>query len=118
MLGTARTKKEQTRIDIIHEAGCVACMLEAKLQGRKYRPEPGDVHHVDQDDHSATYCSCPWHHRSVCKFGFTESRMREVYGPSMAKEPERYRARYGAESDMLGYQQRMIDDYCKKWQKI
>ncbi len=62
-----------------------------------------------------TYANCPWHHRGVCKNMLVESRMREVYGPSMAKEPARYRARYGTEDDLLRYQQTMIDAYCKKW---
>lgn len=102
----------------MQDAGCVPCWLESKLQGRKYIPEPGDMHHVEQGKHSQTYSNCPWHHRGICKFMLAESRMRELFGPSMAKEPGRYRARYGDEADLLLYQQTMIAAHRKKWARV
>ena len=34
--------------------------------------------------------------------------MRANFGPSMAKEPKSYRARYGSEDDLLVYQERLL----------
>ena len=100
---------------MMQDAGCVPCWLESKLQGRKHEPEPGDVHHVEQDDHSKTYSACPWHHRGLPKNALHESRMTKIFGTSMANEPDRYRARYGTEQEMLRFQQTMIEAHCKKW---
>lgn len=108
MLGKKPTIKQQKRFDQIHERGCVPCWLEATLQGRKWVPEPCDIHHVNQDSHDDTYGNCPWHHRGVPKFGFNEAVMRTEFGPSMAKQPQSYRARYGSEDDLLVYQAKLL----------
>ncbi len=102
---------------MMQDAGCVPCWLESRLQARKYVPEPPDIHHVEQGDHSRSYSNCPWHHRGICKNSLSESKMRGVFGPSMAKEPARYRARYGREDDLLRYQEKMLTAHCKKWQR-
>lgn len=106
------TRDEKTRFDAMQERGCVPCWLEAKLQGRRYVPEPGDVHHVEQANavghHLSTYLACPWHHRGVRKNDLPTGRMLEIFGPSMALHPKSYRARYGAESDLLEYQRSML----------
>lgn len=108
MLGKSRTLQEQARITAIHERGCVPCWLESQLQNRKYKVEPCDIHHVDQTSHMETYGNCPWHHRGVPKFGFDEFRCRNALGPSMAREPAGYKARYGSEVDLLAYQTAML----------
>ena len=102
----------------MQDAGCVPCWLESKLQGRTYIPEPADMHHIEQGNHSQTYANCPWHHRGIRKDLATELQMREVFGPSMAKEPARYRARYGDETDLLRYQRTMIEAHRKKWESV
>ena len=78
------------------------------MQKRKWIPEPCDIHHTERQNHYLTYGNCPWHHRGVPKFPFTEAETRAAMGPSMAKEPEKYRARYGTEGDMLVYQERLL----------
>lgn len=108
MQGPARTKSEQRRIEAMHERGCVPCWLEAALQGRKWVPEPGDVHHVMQKNHALTYINCPWHHRGVKKNYLSKATMDEIFGPSMALDPARYRARYGTEEDLLGFQSALL----------
>lgn len=108
MLGRARTRLEQKRFDEIQLRGCVPCWLESKLQGRKWYVEPCDIHHTDSQDHSKTYGNCPWHHRGVCKNELTATVMTGVFGPSMAYDPLRYRARYGTEDEMLVFQSRLL----------
>lgn len=106
------TKSEERRFDAIQERGCVPCYLEASLQGRKWIPEPCDIHHVEQANkcghHRLTYGNCPWHHRGVPKNDLLEDVMRANFGPSMAKEPKKYRARYGSEEDLLVYQANLL----------
>lgn len=108
MQGPARTKSQQRRIEQMHERGCVPCWLEAALQGRKWVPEPGDVHHVEQRNHDATYINCPWHHRGIKKNDLPKAKMDELFGPSMVRDPSRYRARYGSEEELLGFQATLL----------
>ncbi len=115
MLGKSRTKAQQRRFQLLQDAGCVPCWLEAKLQGRKYIPEPPDIHHTNGQNHDLTYANCPWHHRGIRKNELDYLEMQRVFGPSMARNPERYRARYGTEEQILGFQDTMLDEYCKKW---
>lgn len=106
------TRDEERRFDEIQARGCVPCWLEAKLQGRKWIPEPCDIHHVQQANqcghHRFTYGNCPWHHRGIPKNDLTDTQMRSIFGPSKAKEPKAYRARYGSEDDLLVYQERLL----------
>lgn len=99
----------------MQQAGCVPCFLEAKLQGREYVPEPPDIHHVDQDNPDATYANCPWHHRGIRKNELDYLEMQRHFGPSMARNPARYRERYGSEDELLACQTVMIEEWCKKW---
>ena len=96
-------------------AGCVPCWLEAKLQERDYEPEPADIHHTNGQNHDMTYANCPWHHRGVRKGQFDMLEMQRSFGPSMARNVERYRARYGTETELLAFQEVMLDEYCRKW---
>lgn len=102
------TAAEQKRFDQMHERGCVPCWLHAVMVGRRWEPEPADIHHVDQSSHLQTYANCPWHHRGVPKNDMSLAEMRSIFGPSMAKDPESYRAWYGSESDLLAYQAKLL----------
>jgi len=108
MRGKNRTNAENKRFDQIQQRGCVPCYLEAKLQSRVWLVEPCDIHHTEGQNHSLTYGNCPWHHRGLRKIGVAEWIMVENFGPSMAKSPKAYRARYGSESDILAIQNKML----------
>jgi len=108
MLGKKRTKAEQRRFEQIQERGCVPCYLEARLQGRQWVPEPCDIHHTTSQNHLKTYGNCPWHHRGVRKSEFDMLEMQNNFGPSLARNPARYRARYGSEGDLLAIQNAML----------
>lgn len=97
------------------EAGCVPCWLESKLQNRKHEPEPPDIHHTNGQNHDMTYANCPWHHRGLRKNELDYLEMQRNFGPSMARNPERYRARYGSEAELLRFQSVMLAEYCKVW---
>jgi len=108
MQGKNRTKAESRRFDQIQQRGCVPCYLEAKLQERKWVPEPCDIHHTEGQNHAMTYGNCPWHHRGLRKFELDLLEMQNKFGPSLARNPARYRARYGTEDDLLAIQNRML----------
>lgn len=108
MLGNARKIAEQKRFDSIQERGCVPCFLESCLQGRKWVPEPCDIHHSDGQEHMQTYGNCPWHHRGIRKNELDMLEMQNIFGPSMARNPARYRARYGTEPDLVAIQNTML----------
>ena len=109
MKGRKPTKPEEQRFDQIQERGCVPCFLEARLSGRRWEPEPCDIHHTNgKDNHLETYGNCPWHHRGVPKNDARPSAMTITHGPSLAVNPGRYRARYGTEADLLSYQDVML----------
>jgi len=115
MLGKSRNKKQKRRFELMQEAGCVPCWLESRLQGRDYIPEPPDIHHTDGQNHDLTYANCPWHHRGVRKNELDYLEMQVNFGPSLARNPERYRSRYGTESQILAFQEAMLREYCEKW---
>ena len=99
----------------MQDAGCVPCWLEARLQEREYIPEPPDIHHTEGQNHDKTYANCPWHHRGVRKSNLDYLEMQKYFGPSMARNPDRYHCRYGSEQDLLKYQETMLKEYGKKW---
>ena len=108
MFGKSRTKAEQRRFMNIQDRGCVPCYLEARLQGRKWVPEPCDIHHTQGQNHLLTYGNCPWHHRGIRKNDLDMLEMQNAFGPSLARNPARYRARYGTEEQILAIQNRML----------
>jgi hypothetical protein len=44
----------------------------------------------------------------VRKNNLSVYEMTRVFGPSMVLHPEKYRARYGTEDDLLAYQARLL----------
>jgi hypothetical protein len=108
MYGKTKTKAEERRFLNIQDRGCVPCYLESKLQERDWSPEPCDIHHTDGQDHLKTYGNCPWHHRGFRKFQFDDVEMVRIFGPSMARHPAKYRARYGSEDSLLAIQNKML----------
>lgn len=108
MLGKSRTKAQKARFEAIQERGCVPCYLEACLQQRQWVPEPCDIHHVNGQNHDDTYGNCPWHHRGVRKNDLDMLEMQNNFGPSLARNPARYRARYGTDDDLLAIQANML----------
>ena len=108
MLGKNKTKADRRRFLDIQDRGCVPCYLESRLQNRKWIPEPCDIHHTEGQNQAKTYGNCPWHHRGVRKMDLDMLEMQRIFGPSLARNPERYRARYGSESDILAIQNVML----------
>lgn len=94
----APTKSEHRRMRLLKtEVGCVACRLE----GLGY--EPPDIHHLlsggRRIGHSATVPLCPWHHRGQAP---------ERPGPSLARSPGEFKAKYGTDAELLDLANSML----------
>lgn len=91
----------------LQEIGCLACRIEAALDGVPQVSEPSDVHHILEGgrrigDH-ATVALCPYHHRGV--------RSNGAVGPSMACSPKAFSVRYGEQSTLLELTDELLDIY-------
>ena len=92
----------------MQEVGCIACALNGKLG------VPADIHHIlsggKRISHDATVALCPWHHRGTNETGLmTDKQLEEFYGPSLARNPKEFYARYGSPSELLEIQKHMLD---------
>lgn len=89
------------RFGRIREIGCLAC----RQLGWYGAP---DVHHLNLGEHAGqvrrgdeyTIGLCPWHHRGIGKF--------VDIGPSLAKEPVKFRQRFGSDDELLAKQNELI----------
>lgn len=89
------SKAHAHRLEILAEAGCLPCMIDGWWCH-------GEIHHVldgqyrHADEHRHTYPACPWHHRGV-----PPTELLFDFGPSMARAPREYSARYGREPQLV-----------------
>ena len=69
--------------------------------------EPADVHHLlsggRRRGHSYTIPLCPWHHRGTFATTdeFTAREIEEMYGPSLARSPRKFREVFGTDEELL-----------------
>lgn len=103
------TKADLLRYSAIKEVGCIPCWLE----GRSF--EPCDVQHVVKGrkrlGNSMTYGCCPAHHRGV----FQSKAHEQETGPSLARSPKDYHAKYGSEESLVELCNKMIEPYIQNW---
>lgn len=104
--------KRDRRAYVMQRIGCLAC------RRRGHFAVPGDQHHPNLDGHAGqrrlsndiVMILCPWHHRGVPERGgseFTRTRL----GPSLAKQPNAFRAEFGSDEELLAEQERLIEQY-------
>lgn len=107
------TIAEQQRFQAIKEVGCTPCWLE----GRSF--EPCDIQHVVKGrkrlGHEWTYGCCPWHHRGLVTYPADTKMMEHVVGPSLARSPKDYHAKYGSEEELVDLCNKMIEPYLQAW---
>lgn len=97
------TKAEQARLDRIHAMPCCACVIEGVAQ-----PSRTEANHlvdkgyrIHSGGHMATVPLCGWHHRGELLYPLTSKEMHFLYGPSMARSPGEFKARYGSQRKLL-----------------
>lgn len=101
------TKAEAMRMDLIVQAGCIACFM------RGYS-SPCEVHHLTvggkhgapRRGHAFTIGLCPWHHRGVS--GGSPRYMAETFGASYARSATAFRLGFGDDPVLLQVQRARI----------
>jgi len=93
------------------DAGCVACLL------RGHPRQPGEIHHLlsggRRRGHEFSVCLCPGHHRAVCDLPYKE--WKEIHGPSLAKEPRKFKEEFGDDEFLLEIQENIVRGYLAAW---
>jgi hypothetical protein len=104
------TKAEQAHLDRIHALPCCACAIEQVSQ-----PSRTEANHlvdkgyrIHSGGHMATVPLCGWHHRGELLYPHTSREMHFLYGPSMARSPGEFKARYGSQRKLLGLTNRRL----------
>lgn len=75
---------------------------------------PLEIHHLlsggRRRGHSETVCLCRWHHQGDKTLGDNVSLARQalIFGPSLAKEPRRFRELYGQDDELLTRQNQLV----------
>ena len=100
------TKAEAARLDAIKQGPCVACHQRGLPS---WCPE---IHHLlsggRRIGHMATVGLCAWHHRAVISFSCTGAEMRDHFGPSLNEGSKPFRAEFGADPELLAYQNALL----------
>lgn len=102
-------KERERRFRRIKEIGC----LVAHMNGRWM---PAEVHHLNLGSHAGqkrrgdefTIGLSKWSHRGEPLPGKTARETRALLGPSLAREPNQFRAKYGSDDELLALQNRLI----------
>lgn len=102
------TVADLQRFDNLVDLGCIACILDGKLEPFKidsgYRPQ---VHHMDgwvkPDCHKKTVPLCYWHHKGESEPFSTKSAslLFAEMGPSYHKHKRLFRITYGSDAELI-----------------
>lgn len=111
------TKAQRERWDAMRARGCVACHLNGVDHGlaRASYGRDLEIHHLlsggRRIGHHATVCLCHFHHQGkrlpYPDHGYEEQARK--FGPSLGREPRRFREVYGADDGLLAYQDHMLE---------
>ncbi|WP_313211536.1 Ref family recombination enhancement nuclease [Stenotrophomonas sp.] len=114
------TVAQQARIDAITYIGCIV----AKGLGISFGdvPVPAEVHHLTvggkhgqkRRGHDFTVGLNPWSHRGEPFGGMSSARCEELFGPSYAKQPRRFRQEIGNDDYLLDLQNTLIEQHLER----
>ncbi len=115
------TIEQQQRMDAIKEIGCVI----AQALGLGF--VPCEVHHLTvggkhgqkRRGHDFTIGLNPWSHRGEPFGGMSAARCEELFGPSYARQPRKFRQEIGSDDYLLDLQNTLIEKHMKEnrqWQ--
>lgn len=109
------TVDEKQRFEQIQQIGCLACL---KHRGQRKECE---IHHLTdcgiRRGHSFTVGLCPWHHRGIVDgIAFGANFMTKWYGPSLVQGSKGFKAAYGADDELLAWQNELIEELKKQSQ--
>lgn len=100
--------------------GCVACHLNGVdhvnrgVRAAPAQPRDLEMHHLlsggRRISHEATVCLCHFHHQGkrLPRVDVGYKVQAVIYGPSLGREPRRFREWYGTDQELLAYQEVML----------
>lgn len=109
------TKAEAQRFDAMARCACLACLMNRQLGWGATLMEL-ESHHLlsggRRVGHMHTVRLCHYHHQAKRLPGAHTSyrAAAEIFGPSLEREPRRFRHVYGTDADLLALQNRMLGE--------
>lgn len=111
------TPEHRARIEQAKACGCIACHINAQLGDFKPTGMWTEYHHFKSGNkrrgHEYGAGLCHWHHQA--KFFPADARSTsytenaKVYGPSLEREPAKFRDTYGDDAFLLEFQNRLLE---------
>ncbi len=110
------TAAQQQRMDTITDIGCIV----AYSLGLGY--VPCEVHHLTvggkhgqkRRGHDFTIGLNTWSHRGEPFGGMSPARCEELFGPSYARQPRRFRQEIGSDDYLLDLQNTLLEQHKEK----
>ena len=105
------TAAQRARFDAIKDAGCIACRIHwgrDNVTAEIHHLTVGGRHGQKRRGHDFTIGLCHWHHRGEWYVG-TAEQMEQLFGPSYAREPRKFREVFGDDDTLLDYQNSLIE---------
>ena len=114
------TAAQQARMDAMTEIGCIVAKSLGISLGDD--PIPAEVHHLTvggrhgqkRRGHDFTIGLNPWSHRGEPFCGWSAAKCEEMFGPSYAKQPRRFRQEIGNDDYLLDLQNTLIEQHLEK----
>ena len=106
------TALDLARFSLMREHGCIACRMNRKrgIATATFNKRDLEIHHLLSGGvrigHHAAVCLCHFHHQGKL-LPFVDRGYKEqaqIFGPSLEREPRRFRAMYGDNDALLAYQ--------------
>lgn len=98
-----RTKSEQARFDNMKDLGCIACILDKRIN--PFEAVPCEIHHMDgrvkPGCELKTVPLCYFHHQGLPFDGKTEKELLQLIGPSWHKHRPYFRRKYGSDKEVI-----------------
>lgn len=90
---------------IVKELGCLACHQLGHFRF-------ADYHHIKSGNkrigHHAGVGLCEWHHRGVPLVNDSAAETEKLFGPSLARNPRAFHAKFGTDSALLEQQDEIL----------
>lgn len=110
------TPAEEARFAAMRVIGCLACRMNRQrgIATASFKLRELEIHHLlsggRRIGHHATICLCHYHHQGK-RLPFLDTGYKaqaQVFGPSMEREPARFRAMYGSQDQLLEQQNALL----------
>lgn len=120
-----KTLSQQARLAAIKDIGCIVAHSLGIRLGED--PVPAEEHHLTvggkhgqkRRGHDFTIGLNPWSHRGEPFGGMSAARCEELFGPSYARQPRKFRQEVGNDDYLLDLQNTLIEKHMKEtrqWQ--